>query len=279
MDTEAFTGLLREARKQVDPETVGLQRTTGRGRRAEGKGLSQAQVGQLIGSTGHTYGLLERGEIPTPTFDLLHRVARALLMREEEYVALCRYARGEDPPSDLYERSGLTVPGHWQTAVDGISHVAYVTDRAYNVLCYNQAYLEIHPDGGPANMMEWMLLADRAREILMDWETVWAPYVLPQLRASRSRYKKDATLRRIEKAARNDPFLASLYESGTRVQVHPDGSERPLWHPVHGPGWASICAASIGDTPGPRLMIIQFEAGERSHRRLPHLRAAGTSES
>lgn len=273
MDKQALRDFLEERRRRVTPEAAGVIRLRRQGRR--GTGLSQREVDDLMHRAPGTYSRLIAGDRASPPFDLLRDAANVLVLSEQEWVALCRYARGEDPPAPLHERSGLEVPGMWQTAIDSIAHIAYVTDRSYNVLAHNDAYLSVHPDGGPANMMEWMLLHPKARTVLMDWETIWAPYVLPQLRAARAAHPEDATLARIEKDVHNDPQAGPLYEQRTGAQVHPDGNERPLLHPVHGPGWASICAAEPLSSPNARLMIVMFEPGaEPSTRRLPYLKAA-----
>lgn len=275
MDAASLESFLQEARARIDPAALGLTRPEGQqGRRAQGRGLTQTHMDQLLVRAAGTYYRLEKGRIKNPGFDLLRDVADKLAMGEQEWVALCRYARGEDPPAPLHDRSGLEVPGMWQTAVDGISHIAYVTDRSYNVLTYNDAYRAMHPDGGPVNMMRWMLLAPRARTVLMDWERIWAPYVLPQLRSARAALPEDTVLRDIEADVEKDEVVGPLYEQRASVQVHPDGNERPMLHPEHGPGWASICAAEPLSSRNARLMIVMWSPGtEPSTLRLPYLKA------
>ncbi|MFG2532763.1 helix-turn-helix domain-containing protein [Streptomyces sp. NPDC048516] len=287
MDATSLQTLLVKHRSLIDPEVHGLSRPTRQGRRAPG--LSQQQMDGLLHRTGGTYARLEAGRHKNPSIELLRDVALILVMSEQEWVALCRYARGEDPPSALRPRSGKIVPGMWKDAVDGISHMAYVTDCSYNLLCHNQAFAGLFPETGPpGNMMRGMLLEDTFRGtlpdprrgstarpgILTDWATVWAPYVLPQLLAARALMPDDPILKAIEHDVRDDPRTGPIYASGTATQVHPDGNERPLLHPTLGPSWVNICAAGPLSSPNSRLMIVMVYPGEeQSHGRLPHLYA------
>ncbi|MFI0156183.1 MmyB family transcriptional regulator [Streptomyces lydicus] len=244
---------------------------------------------KLIPASSKTYYRLETGRLKNPQPELLRRVALILSMSEQEWVALFRYARGEDPPSALRQRSGKSVPGMWKDAIDGISHMAYLTDSSYQLVACNKPFAGLFPRSGPpSNMMRWMLLDDEARGtlpepnrgitgrpgVLTDWATVWAPYVLPQLLAARALMPDDPILAAIEHDVRDDPRTGPIYASGTATQVHPDGNERPLLHPTLGPCWVNICAAGPLSSPNSRLMIVMVYPGaEQSHVRLPHLYA------
>ncbi|BCK74063.1 hypothetical protein Srufu_080160 (plasmid) [Streptomyces libani subsp. rufus] len=240
MDVERLQAMLVKHRGLIDPAMHGLTRPEKQGRRA--LGLSQGQMDKLIPASPGTYYRLESGRMKNPHHDLLRRVAHILAMSEQEWVVLFRLARTEDPPSALRSRSGKSVPGMWKDAIDGISHMAYVTDSSYNLVANNDAFAGLFPENDlPSNMMRGMLLEDEFRGILpdpargiagrpgilTDWDTVWAPYVLPQLLAARALMPDDETLAAIEHDVREDPRTGPLYASGTATQVHPDGNERP----------------------------------------------------
>ncbi|MET9499153.1 helix-turn-helix domain-containing protein [Streptomyces sp. NPDC006552] len=272
MNKKALRALLRERRALIAPESHGFQRPTGQGRRAPG--LSQHQVDQLLHRTLGTYHRLESGSYPSPPTDLLRDVARLFGLNEQEWVLLCRYALLQDPPGPLYDSSGKEVPGIWQEAVNGMRHMAYVTDASWDLLAWNREFVELFPSGRPpGNTMRWMLLEPEARVVLKDWRNSWAPLVMPQLRAALASRPDDDTLRQIEKEVLSDPVSAALYEAGGAA-VHPDGDERPLLHPHRGSGWATMCAAQPLTTPGARLMILVFHHGVRNtHPRMPALQA------
>lgn len=287
LDATSLQNLLVKHRGLINPEVHGLTRPQRQGRRAPG--LSQQQMDGLLTRAAGTYARLEAGRYKNPPVELLRDVAHIFVMTEQEWVALCRFARSEDPPFALRPRSGKVVPGMWKDAVDGIQHMAYVTDCSYNLLCHNTAFAGLFPKKGPPrNMMRGMLLEDEFRGtlpdpgrgitgrpgILTDWATTWAPYVLPQLLAARALMPADPILAAIEHDVRDDPRTGPLYASGTATQVHPDGNERPLLHPTLGPCWVRICAAGPLSSPNSRLMIVMVDPGEeQSHGRLPHLYA------
>ncbi|MCQ4206061.1 MmyB family transcriptional regulator [Streptomyces longispororuber] len=272
MNKKALRALLRERRALIAPESHGFTRPTGQGRRAPG--LSQHQVDQLLHRTLGTYHRLESGNYPNPPTSLLRDIALLFDLNEQEWTSLCRFALHQDPPGPLLASSGKEIPGIWQEAVDGIEHIAYVTDASWDLLTYNTAFAELFPDSHvPSNTMRWMLLDRSARHTLMDWSTAWVPWIIPQLRAAITARPDDEILGGIEREMLTIPEIAAAYDEGGAV-VHPDGHERPLRHALKGPGWASICAAQPMTAPGSRMFIILFRPGaDRPGPSRPMLRA------
>ncbi|MDN3293233.1 helix-turn-helix domain-containing protein [Streptomyces ficellus] len=272
MDKAALRFLLSERRASITPESHGLSRPTRQGRRA--RGLSQAQIDQILHRAPDTYGRLESGRYPNPPVDLLQDVARLFRMNEQEWIALWRYALGQDPPHPLHSRSGAVISGAWQSALEGFSQPAYLNDRSWNVLAHNAHFAAFFPGHRvPANTMRWMAVEPEARTVLLDWETAWAPLFLPQLRVALAADPSDRTLGRIEREVLADPAAASIYESASAYS-HLDGDERPLRHPELGRGWVTMCAAQPLGAPGSRLILLDFHPGaRRRRRRVPALRA------
>lgn len=272
MDKQALKRLLKERRALISPEAHGFTRTgPGPGRRAPG--LSQHQVDQLTNRAIGTYRRLESGHYPNPPVDLLRDVAHLFGLNEQEWISLCRYALGQDPPGPLTQASGKEVPGVWQEALDGICHPAYVSDASWDLLAANRPFYDLFPPGhAPTNTMRWMLFEGRAQ--LTDWETAWAPLVLPQLRAALAQRPDDDILQAIEKDVLADPVTARIYQTGSGGYIHPDGDERPIHHARLGPGWVTMCAAMPLTAPGSRLIILIYHPGQRrAHARTPVLRA------
>ncbi|OON83061.1 XRE family transcriptional regulator [Streptomyces tsukubensis] len=227
----------------------------------------------MLHRTIGTYHRLECGSMPTPPVDLLHDVARLFALNEQEWISLFRYARQQDPPHPLHLTSGKEVPGVWQEAVDGIGHMAYVTDASWDLLAANDAFTEMFPEGRlPRNTLRWMLLEPEGRKTLTDWPTAWAIPVLSQLKAALASRPDDEILRQIEKEVLADPATSHLYEEGG-AYIHPDGDERPLLHAIRGAGWVNMCAAQPLSAPGARLIILVFKPGQRrAHARTGLLR-------
>ncbi|MEU2871186.1 helix-turn-helix domain-containing protein [Streptomyces olivoreticuli] len=263
MDKEALQALLRERRGRIAPEDHGLLRPSRQGRRAPG--LTQSQIDQLLHRTHGTFNRLETGAYPHPPEDLLRDVARLLAFTEHEWTSLWLYAVHRDPPYPLHQRSGTEVPRAWQDVVEGQSHMAYINDQSWRVLAHNQAFSEMFPRREvPENTMRWMTLHPEARTILTCWQEHWVPMILPQMRAAVAALPHDETLAVLEADILADPVVGPLYEAGGRAYVHPDGDERPLLHPVQGPGWVSLCSAEPLASPRARLMVLVFRPGDRS---------------
>ncbi|WP_093803981.1 helix-turn-helix domain-containing protein [Streptomyces sp. Wb2n-11] len=272
MDKQALKDLLEGRRGLINPEHYGFVRADQRGRRTPG--LSQHQVDQLINRSPGSCYRLENGRWKNPPDQVLRDVALLYGLDEQDWVSLYRYAGKGDPPGPLYPRSGKEVPGAWQRALDGMVDMAYVTDCSWEVVAHNAPCQQMFPSGVvPQNTMRWMLLSSEARQILLDWEHAWAPFVLPQLRAAIAARPDDPILHGIEADVLADPVTRKIYESGVPY-IHPDGDERPLYHARKGPGWVTMCAAQPMAAPGSRLIILIFRAGEqRLHLRPPVLRA------
>ncbi|QKW31483.1 helix-turn-helix domain-containing protein (plasmid) [Streptomyces seoulensis] len=259
MNKQALKHLLQHNRSRINPETHGLSTPTGPGRRAPG--LSQHQIDQLTNRSLGTYRRLESGNYPHPPVDLLTDIARLFTLNEQEWISLCRYARGEDPPGPLYETSGYAVPAAWADAVNGIQHPAYVTDASWNLITCNPQFHQLFDEGqAPENTMRWMLID--GRDQLTDWATAWAPLVIPQLDATLAQRPEDETLSRIRETLNTDPAVRALHDA-SRASIHPDGDERPIRHAVLGPGWVTMCVAQPLSAHGARLMILLYRAGPR----------------
>ncbi|MEV5510756.1 MmyB family transcriptional regulator [Streptomyces orinoci] len=262
MDKQALQALLRESRALIDPGAYGLFRSLRQGRRAPG--LTQAQMDQLLHRAQGTYNRLETGNYPNPSEDLLRDVARLLAFTEHEWTLLWRYTLRRDPPTPLDPGSGQEVVEAWREVVHGISHMAYVADQSWRVLDYNQPFADLFPGGKvPENSMRWMANHADARRILARWEECWLPLILPQLRSALAAMPDDPTLAEIKEVVLADPVTGPMFRAGG---VSPGAQayryERPLLHPLKGPGWVHMCPAQPLDTPGIRLMIIVFHPGE-----------------
>lgn len=257
MDKTGLQALLRKRRSLINPADHGFTRNARQGRRA--LGLTQEQIELLLHRSKDTYRRLEAGRYKNPPEDLLREVAHILCLSEQDWTALWRYSRHEDPPSPLHPHAGRDVPPAWKAVVDGQGHMAYVTDRAWDLLMHNDAFARMFPGRRvPQNTMRWMLLEEDARTVLGDWSTSWVPLVVPQLRAAVAALPDDETLLRLEADVRADPVVGPLYDRPGDPSIHPDGDDRPLNHPELGPGWVSLCASEPLSSPRARSMVLVF---------------------
>lgn len=253
--------ILRARRAAIDPVETGFPaRMPGPGRRAAG--LSQEQMDVLLTRTPGTYNRFENGQLATPGADLLTAVARTLRLDEQEWAFLWLITRKESPPHALRSSSGTSIAGAWQQVADHIhGALAYVNDAEWNVVVHNEEFRRFFPRGrAPANIMRWMLLDPEARtDALMDWETHWAPAMMPHLKHSVELRPRNPALGRLARDVLDDPVTGPLYREHAAAPIpYFDGSELPVRHAVQGPGRLTTCLAEPVTAPGARINLSFF---------------------
>ncbi|MET8682012.1 hypothetical protein ABZW18_31660 [Streptomyces sp. NPDC004647] len=252
--------LLTDRRAKVNPADFGLSSTSGSGRRAPG--LAQCHIDYLLNPGSRTYEKFERGKIEKPSAEYMYAVAKLLFsagaFSEDDWVTLWAFARpGERPPYPLDPRTDEVLLNSWQELLDIVPCIAYITDVAWNVLCYNEAFAEVFVHGIPENIMQYML-SDEGQNILDDWEHSWAPPILFNLRATAAA-QPHATLQRLVDRVLKDPITCAIYEGDQRTRTHPDGDIRPFNHPEYGKGMVRLNAGSAAGAPGSRLIFMRFD--------------------
>ncbi|WP_372516495.1 helix-turn-helix domain-containing protein [Streptomyces noursei] len=250
--------MLSERRDLINPEGLGLTRGDPRGRKSPG--LSQSQMDQLTNRSPGTYGKLERGVLDNPSAEYLHSIAITLGLTEQEWCAFYGYAHGKQPPFLLSGDSQASISPFWMRVVEKFTSIAYVCDYAGNVLAYNDSAARVFPNRRvPVNTLWWILFNDDARnKVLMDWENSWAPVAVPQVRAAAAQHRDNPTLLRLKERCLADPRTRDLYKGVPVGYSHPDGDERPLFHPELGPGWITMCVSAPLSSPEMRLFLLMF---------------------
>ncbi|MFB6841043.1 XRE family transcriptional regulator [Streptomyces sp. NPDC056361] len=273
-DRGRLKAMLQTRRAAIDPVTMGFpQRMPGPGRRATG--LSQEQMDVLLTRTQGTYNRFENSQLASPGTDLLTAVARTLRLDEQEWAFLWRITRRENPPYPLHSSSGMAIAGVWQRVIDQVDGtLAYISDVEFNVIASNEDFRRLFPRGqGPANIMRWMLLDPEARsDVLVDWETRWLPVMMPTLKHSVELRPDNGGLTRLEHDVLDDPVAGPLYRDHASAPTpFYDGSELPLRHAVHGPGWLTTCLAQPVTAPGALINFSIYMPGDSLTRRYPAL--------
>ncbi|MFE2931975.1 helix-turn-helix domain-containing protein [Streptomyces sp. NPDC059278] len=268
---EALRALLHDRRRKIDPSEIGWPPPSGPGRRAQG--LSQAQVAQLLYKTERWYAQLERGELRSPSPQMLDKVAVVLRMEHQERSALYLYALGHEPPLSADPKAGTSVNDSWRRVVDRVSgEAASICDLAWNVLECNDEFARMFLpcEGGriglrQKNLMRWALLCPDVRERqLADWSDQWAPRLAAWLRAAVAAHPGNADLQELERHAERDPVVGPVYRNGSLARVHADGEVLPVRYLGGGMprvGRIRVCSAQPFSSPGARLIILLFEPG------------------
>ncbi|MFF9814415.1 sulfotransferase [Streptomyces sp. NPDC014006] len=199
----------------------------------------------LRGGTG-TYQKLENGVL-VPSPELFLRVARALNFSDHHL----RIAHLDLFKTDPVLPAGPASP-HWQRWADGQTEMAYVRSAAGHVISANDAFRRMFPSGrSPANITEWALLSDEAREdVLQNWERDWAPYLLADLRLTCARRPDDPVLRKLRDAVQSDPHTRHIEDAPTGV----GDEERRLHHAEHGVVAVRVLASHTSEVTAVTLL-------------------------
>lgn len=221
-------------RKAVDASAV--PGALGGYRRRARRQLSQADMAYLLGVSEKTYREFETLK-RSPHRSLVDRFALVANLDATDHAALCLLTMGLEPPPQ-------PSPGHGadtsllQLMVDALPWPSYVSDQCWDLVVCNDLLLAWFPGvDRSANVMEYVLTDQAARDRLYEWECDWASRMLAQLHWMRLRLAKGGLA-----DPRVDEVLArcSDHDETTRrlvrqldVQWHPDGQRRALWSPDH----------------------------------------------
>lgn len=226
-----LSALLTSLRARINPDHHGL----GDSRRRRGRGITQEEAAHLIGIAPRTYAAIERGEIQTPSHDVLERITHALGMRPAEraafYALIGRYHRPLLP-------ARTEVSDELRVIVDDVLPMpALVIDHAWNVLYWNDALPEWfppHPD----------VLPLEERNIQLYYYTPYAEQWIVDL--ERERASAMSALRFFHAHHPGDALLTDLldrllsnnqaYALWRRVELSPDPGfhSRLVNHPRYG---------------------------------------------
>jgi transcriptional regulator with XRE-family HTH domain len=158
---------LRARRARVRPEDVGLPE----GARRRVPGLRREELARLAGVSVDYYVRLEQGRASHPSAEVLDALARALLLDQAER----RHLHELVSPSAPARRPESVRPALRQL-LDRLDDVpAFVLDRRMNVLAWNHLAAALIVDFAelpPAhrNVVRFMCLDDRARDLYPDWD-------------------------------------------------------------------------------------------------------------
>lgn len=211
----ALGHFLKVHRAQLSPSDVGLPE---RGAYRRTPGLRREEVTQLAGLSVSWYTWLEQGRDIRASEQVLESIAAALMLSPEERNHLFRLAHKRvslDPAPTKH-----TVCPALQTVLDNLpTSPAWVTERSWNVLVWNQAAREVFCDFGMIPPRErnilWLAFTDETlRRRLVDW-VAFARSMLAAFRASGEEFA-------------GEPWFVRLVEDLKRASL-----EFRKWWPEH----------------------------------------------
>jgi transcriptional regulator with XRE-family HTH domain len=244
----ALGQLLRSRRERLAPAEVGLV-AGGRRRTA---GLRREEVAMLANLSATYYTFLEQGRPVRPSAQVLDSLASALRMSAAERRYLHVLAHGTDAESEA-------PPEQVDPAVEDLvrrmdPYPTLVKGRRWDVLAANAAARELFADWnqGERNLVRWMLTADQARQVYLEWEPE-ARAMLGRFRLAAARYPDDRRLRDLIAELRRDSEHVRDWWPRHDVTALGSGTKK-LRHPRLGPVEYAHVVLQVADHPDQTLV-------------------------
>jgi transcriptional regulator with XRE-family HTH domain len=227
----ALGEFIRAHRERLSPLAVGLPP----GPRRRTPGLRREEVAQLCGVSPTWYTWIEQGRPVSASADALARIAVALQLSRAERAYLFELAAQRDP-AEPDAASSQDAPAALLRTVGLIDAPAYVLDRQWNALCWNDQAAGLFVgwlDGSnDRNLLTFTFTSLSAREFIVDWDTR-ARRLVAEFRADSIRHLNDAPTRALIDglSAASDAF-ARFWASQDVVER--EGGARAFNHPTLG---------------------------------------------
>lgn len=227
---QALGEFVRSARARVTPRMAGLPD----GARRRTPGLRREEVAQLCGISVTWYTWIEQGRDVSVSPAVWARIARVLQLARAERAYLFELAECADPQQP--REDGGSAPELLRACVDAVAAPAYVLDRAWNVLAYNEP-MRVLFDDWPArdaqpNLLRYIFLDPAARELVVDWEQR-ARRVVAEFRADAGAHldEPDVTAL-VDTLNRESPVFEHWWTR--HAVVEREGGQREFQHPRQG---------------------------------------------
>ncbi|MGO8790426.1 MAG: helix-turn-helix transcriptional regulator [Terriglobia bacterium] len=158
---------LRAHRERLLPTALGLPAAS----RRRTPGLRREEVAQLCGVSTTWYTWLEQGRPVSGSARALARIAGALQLSRAERQYLFEIAGSHDP--ERMDAIPTAVPEGLRNLVNRLPFPAYVLDRQWNAVAWNQAARELFrpwlENSDERNLLRFVFLDPAARELIVDW--------------------------------------------------------------------------------------------------------------
>ncbi|MGI5216693.1 helix-turn-helix transcriptional regulator [Nocardia sp. CA-290969] len=262
-------------RAKLTPAQVGLP--TGGRRRVPG--LRREEVAVLAGVSTEWYTRLEKGRVSGVSEDVLHAVARALRLSEDERTHLfdmARAARAARRTPQHPESAELPPSVHWMLESMTMS-AAFVRDRHLDIVAANTLCRALYAplfdspttaERGHANLVRYIFLDPGSTHFFADWDAA-AEISAALLRAEAGRRPHDRALRElIGELSTLSPEFRTRWARHD-VRLHHEGVKR-LRHPEVGTldlPYRSLNLALPG-RPDHEVIIYTAEPGTTTEDRL-----------
>lgn len=273
-DRVALADFLRARREALSPREVGLPI----GGRRRTPGLRREEVAQLANMSATHYARIEQARGAHPSRPVLHGIARALRLSDQETTHVLTLAGV--PPTPGYEP-----PQHVPASILGLidrlpDTAAIVVDAKYDVLAWNALATALLEDfsGLPATdrnlARRFFLHPDPARrQYGLSGETEFGAVAVAHLRATAARYPRSPGVTALVDDLRTSSEFARLWESR---DVHaPHHLAKTLHHSVVGTLELACDILAIPDRDQ-RIVLFTAQPGSTTAEALRLLGVLGT---
>ncbi|MFB7763629.1 helix-turn-helix domain-containing protein [Streptomyces xiamenensis] len=234
--------------------------------------LTQALMAHLLGVHERHYRRLEFGEGGFST-DIVERCAEILGLNSSETEALYVWC-GHVAPQRQQEREREPIPEHLVAMLHQMPTIAYWADSAYYVLECNSAaghhwpWIQ-RPNFNP--MVEFLAADSEARRACVDWDTVWLPLMIAQLRHAALQLPHNRRLQDVVRAVRRQPEARAAWDADERAEVrqHAYGTHRRLQSAVTG-GPIMVAVEALVPLVRPDLRMIWCPILDQPTPELPY---------
>ena len=238
------------------PGDVGLPA----GSRRRTAGLRREEVAQLANLSPTYYTFLEQGRPVRPSSQVLDALSSALRMSATERRYLQVLAHGDDGAAGA-DAARTAPPERLDREVAELIQrlepfPTLVKGRRWDVLAANPAARELFGwEELPAqrNLVRWMFLTDRAREVYLEWEPE-ARAMLGRFRLAAARHPHDPDFEALIAELHRDSRHVRDWWPGHDVRAVGGSGVKKLLHPRLGPVDYTHVVLQVADNPDQTLV-------------------------
>lgn len=227
---KALGRFIQARRAHITPQQAGLPA----GMRRRTPGLRREELAQLCGISVTWMTWIEQGRAVSISPQTLSRIAEALQLTQAERTYLFELAGKKDLTEGQVTEA---IPAALKQAVHEIQSPAYLLDRYWTAVAWNQAAGELFQgwldrQDSEKNLLRFTVRAEIARSLIAGWEQR-VHRLVAEFRADYGRYREDPQMAAlVEELAAESPVFRK-YWNDQEVQGR-EGGQRQFNHPVRG---------------------------------------------
>lgn len=259
----AQTSRSKQLRRQMRQWREALDRTQIPGLPGVKKHVTQEEAAVLCGRAVSHYRALESGDIRKQYSDeVLDSVATVLKLGAVSRRVLYLLATEREPKPGPFAAPEISAAVRSKLACQ--PWPAYVLDSCWNVIEYNAAALQWFPHlASENNTMRALVSVAELRHRLVDWETVWLPRAIAQLKGQLAYPRHGECLDKLATEVLNlCPEARDLMYHDMTVWMYEDGDVRQLFLPgASEPTTVELSADVSGSNHGMRIVSVVPRGG------------------